>query len=205
MPYYAIDGIRPVVHPDAYVHPTATLIGDVIIAEDCYIGPSAVLRGDFGRLVMERGANLQDTCVVHGFPDTDTTIEEDGHIGHGAVIHGCHIGKNALIGMNSVIMDNAVVGESAVVAAMSFVKAGLNIPAKHLAVGSPAKIIREMTDDEIAWKRSGTRDYQELVRRSHASLIEVTPLTEAEDNRPRLQLDCSVPLNQLKQQQSPGE
>ena len=202
MPNYAIDGIRPVVHPQAYVHPSATLIGDVIIAENCYIGPSAVLRGDFGRLIMEQGANLQDTCVVHGFPDTDTTIEEDGHIGHGAIIHGCHIGKNALIGMNSVIMDNAVIGESAVVAAMSFVKAGLHIPARHLAVGSPAKIVREMSDDELAWKQSGTRDYQTLVRRSHASLIETTPLSAVEAGRQRMQLDCSIPLSQLNKQQS---
>ncbi|MEZ5534858.1 MAG: phenylacetic acid degradation protein PaaY [Thiolinea sp.] len=198
MPFYAIDNIRPVVHPDSYVHPTATLIGDVIIGAGCYIGPSAVIRGDFGRIIMEQGCNLQDTCVVHGFPGTDTLIEEDGHIGHGAVIHGCHIRKNALIGMNSVIMDNAVIGESALVAAMSFVKAAMEVPDRHLAAGSPAKIIRELSEQEIEWKRIGTQDYQRLALRSMTSMVETQPLAEPEADRKRVTPSKSVPLNQLK-------
>ncbi|MCB1756167.1 MAG: phenylacetic acid degradation protein PaaY, partial [Gammaproteobacteria bacterium] len=132
MPYYAIDKIRPVVHPDSYVHPTATLIGDVIVGPDCYVGPSACLRGDFGRLVLEEGSNIQDTCVMHGFPGTDSVIGKNGHIGHGAVLHGCIIGENALVGMNAVIMDGATVGESAIVAAMTFIKAAFEVPARHL-------------------------------------------------------------------------
>jgi phenylacetic acid degradation protein len=122
---YAIDGLVPVIDPSAYVHPSAVLIGDVIVGPGCYVGPCASLRGDFGRLILGRGANVQDTCVMHGFPGTDTVIEEDGHIGHGAVLHGCRIGRNALVGMNAVIMDNAVLGESSIVAACAFVKAGL--------------------------------------------------------------------------------
>lgn len=198
MPFYAIDNIRPVVHPESYVHPTAVLIGDVIIGAGCYIGPAAVIRGDFGRIIMERGANLQDTCVVHGFPGTDTLIEEDGHIGHGAVIHGCHIGKNALVGMNSVVMDNAVVGESALVAAMSFVKAGMQVPDHHLVAGSPARIIRELSQQEIAWKRTGTRDYQNLTVRSLATMVETQPLTEMEPGRQRVTASESIPLSELK-------
>lgn len=198
MPCYAIDGIRPVVHPDSYVHPTATLIGDVIIAADCYVGPGAVMRGDFGRLVLERGANLQDTCVVHGFPGTDTVIEEDGHIGHGAVIHGCHIGKNALVGMNSVVMDGAKVGEAAMVAAMSFVKAGMEILPRQLVAGSPARVIRELSDAEIEWKQTGTRDYQTLAKRSAATMVETLPLTAIEAGRPVLPGCESVPLYTLK-------
>lgn len=201
MPCYAIDGVRPVVHPDSYVHPTATLIGDVIIAAGCYIGPSAVLRGDFGRLLMEQGANLQDSCVVHGFPDSDTVIEQDGHIGHGAILHGCRVGRNALIGMNSVIMDNAVIGESAIVAAMSFVKANMEVPARHLVAGTPARLIRELSDQEIAWKATGTADYQRLTRRSLATMVEVAPLSMPEANRPRLTVQSSIPLHQLKQQE----
>lgn len=201
MPCYSIDGIRPVVHSDSYVHPTATLIGDVIIAADCYIGPGAVLRGDFGRLIMEEGANLQDTCVVHGFPGTDTVVEVDGHIGHGAVLHGCRIGRNALVGMNSVVMDGAQVGESAMVAAMSFVKAGMVIPDRQLAAGSPARLIREMSDKEINWKHSGTRDYQTLVKRSLNSMIEVMPLTEMDKDRPSLNVSESIPLYKLKEQE----
>ena len=172
---YAIDGIVPVVDPTAFVHPTAILIGDVIVGPGCYIGPAACLRGDFGRLIIERGANVQDTCVMHGFPGTDTVVEEDGHIGHGAVLHGCRIGRNALVGMNAVIMDNAVVGESSIVAACAFVKAGAEIPPRSLAAGTPAKVIRELSEAEVAWKSDGTRTYQDLARRSLATMVRQSP------------------------------
>ncbi|OMG56302.1 phenylacetic acid degradation protein PaaY [Azonexus hydrophilus] len=196
---YAIDGIVPVVDPTAFVHPSAVLIGDVIVGPDCYVGPCASLRGDFGRLILERGANLQDTCVMHGFPGTDTVVEEDGHIGHGAVLHGCRIGRNALIGMNAVIMDNAVIGESAIVAASAFVKAGAEIPSRSLAAGMPARVVRELTDEEIAWKGEGTRTYQELTRRCLASLVECEPLAAVETDRPRIEMPEVVPLVALKQ------
>ena len=195
---YAIDGIVPVVDPTAYVHPTAVLIGDVIVGPGCYIGPAACLRGDFGRLIIERGANVQDTCVMHGFPGTDTVVEEDGHIGHGAVLHGCRIGRNALIGMNAVIMDNAVVGESAIVAACAFVKAGAEIPPRSLAAGTPAKVIGELSDAEIAWKADGTRTYQDLARRSLATMQEVSPLAAVEPDRRRIEIPDVVPLVELK-------
>ena len=186
---YAIEGVVPVVHPSAYVHPTAVLIGDVIIGPRCYVGPLACMRGDFGRLIMEEGANLQDTCVVHGFPGSDTVIEVDGHIGHGAIIHGARIGRNVLIGMNSVVMDNAVIGESSIVAAMSFVKTGMVVPPKSLVMGMPAKIARTLSDDEIAWKHRGTVEYQQLAIRCMQSMQEVEPLTEVEPHRQRLPLD----------------
>jgi phenylacetic acid degradation protein len=195
---YAIDGIRPVVDPTAFVHPSADLIGDVIIGPDCYVGPGASLRGDFGRLILEKGVNVQDTCVMHGFPGTDTRVEENGHVGHGAVLHGCQVGPGALIGMNAVIMDGAVIGESVIVAAMSFVKANFKIPARSLAAGIPAKILRELSDEEIEWKESGTRDYQRLTRRCFESLEETTALTAVEENRPRLDVSDSVPLFQAK-------
>jgi len=198
MPFYAIDGITPVVDASSFVHPTATIIGDVIIGPECYVGPGAVLRGDFGRLILKTGVNVQDTCVMHGFPKTDTIIEENGHIGHGAVLHGCHICENALIGMNAVIMDGATVGHSAIVAAMSFVKANSEIPQRHLAAGTPAKVLRELSEEEISWKESGTRDYQRLTRRCFASMEEVTPLTEIEQDRPRIDVSDSLPLYQLK-------
>ena len=195
---YAIDGIVPVVDATAYVHPSAVLIGDVIVGPGCYVGPCASLRGDFGRLILERGANLQDTCVMHGFPGTDTVVEEDGHIGHGAVLHGCRIGKNALVGMNAVIMDNAVIGESAIVAASAFVKAGADIPARRLAAGLPAKVIRQLSDEEIAWKVEGTRTYQDLTRRSLATMTECAPLAAVEADRPRVYLPDVVPLVERK-------
>jgi len=191
---YSIEGVIPVIHPTAFVHPTAVLIGDVIVGPGCYVGPCASLRGDFGRLILERGSNLQDNCTMHGFPGTDTVVGEDGHIGHGAVLHGCVIGRNAMIGMNAVVMDGAVIGESAMVAAMAFVKAGFEVPPRHLLAGVPGKLVRELSDQEIAWKAEGTREYQRLARRCLESLRECQPLAEAEPNRQRVQAGEVSPL-----------
>ncbi len=195
---YAIDGIVPVVDPTAFVHPTAVLIGDVIVGPGCYVGPCASLRGDFGRLILERGANLQDTCVMHGFPGTDTVVGEDGHIGHGAVLHGCRVERNALVGMNAVIMDNALIGESAMVAACAFVKAGVEIPPRSLAAGIPARVIRLLSDEERAWKVEGTHTYQDLARRCLTTMVECEPLRAAEPDRPRIHIPDVIPLVELK-------
>jgi phenylacetic acid degradation protein len=206
MPCYAIDGLVPVVDPTAYVHPTAVLIGDVIVGPGCYVGPLASLRGDFGRIVMGVGANLQDTCVVHGFPQTDTVIEADGHVGHGAVLHGCTVGRGALIGMNAVVMDEAHIGEQAFVAACAFVKAGQRVPAGHLAAGVPARVVRELSESEKAWKAEGTATYQALTRRSLESLVAVQPLTHPEPGRPRLPVGQAVqPLVALRRLVPPGD
>ena len=202
---YAIDGLIPVIDPSAYVHPSAVLIGDVIVGPGCYVGPCASLRGDFGRLILEAGVNIQDTCVMHGFPGTDTVIEEDGHIGHGAVLHGCRVGRNALVGMNAVIMDNAVLGDSAIVAACAFVKAGMEIPPRSLVAGVPAKVVRALSEQEIAWKIDGTRIYQDLTQRSLATLVEVEPLLAVEPDRKRLHLPGVLPLIELRKQAQAGE
>jgi phenylacetic acid degradation protein len=199
---YSIDGLTPVVHPDAFVHPSAVLIGDVHVGAGVYIGPSASLRGDFGRLVIEAGANLQDCCVVHGFPESDTLIEQDGHIGHGAVIHSARICRNAMVGMNAVVNDNAVIGESAFVAAMAFVKAGMQVPPRTLAAGIPARVMRELSADELAWKLDATRAYQNLARRSLASLRETVALAEAEPGRRRLSLSEVLPLSAWRTKKS---
>ena len=188
---YEIDGVRPVVHPSAYVHPSAVLIGDVIVGPRCYIGPLASLRGDFGRLILEEGANIQDCCVMHGFEDGETVIEVDGHIGHGAVLHGCRVRRNAMVGMNVVVMDGAVVGEEAIVAALSFVKAGMVIPPRSMVMGAPARVIRELTDEEIRWKSFGTLQYQQLTTRSLNTMREVVAFTEIEPNRPAFDFSAS--------------
>lgn len=195
---YAIDGITPVVDPTAYVHPSAVLIGDVIVGAGVYIGPCASLRGDFGRLEVRAGANIQDSCVMHGFPGTDTIVEEEGHIGHGAVLHGCIVQRNALVGMNAVVNDNAVIGESAMVAAMAFVKAGFVVPPRMLVAGVPGKLVRELSDQELAWKVEGTRSYQDLTRRSLATMTATTPLPAAEPNRARIEVGELLPLSVLK-------
>jgi phenylacetic acid degradation protein len=195
---YAINGVTPVVDPTAYVHPSAVLIGDVIVGADCYIGPCASLRGDFGRIEVRAGANLQDGCIAHGFPGTDTIVAEDGHVGHGAILHGCVVERNALIGMNAVINDSAVVGESAIVAAMAFVKAKMVVPPRTLVAGTPARIVRALTETELAWKIEGTRSYQELTRRSLATMQATRPLSEAEPERKRIDLPELLPLSSVK-------
>jgi phenylacetic acid degradation protein len=197
---YSINGVTPVVHPTAYVHSSAVLIGDVIVGAGCYIGPCASLRGDFGRIDVRAGANLQDGCIAHGFPGTDTIVAEEGHIGHGAILHGCIIEKNALVGMNAVINDSAVIGESAIVAAMAFVKAKMVVPPRTLVAGMPARVVRELTETELAWKIDGTRSYQELTRRSLATMQATTPLTAVEPGRQRIELPELLPLSSVKAQ-----
>jgi len=183
MPCYAIDGVIPVVSPQAYVHPTAVLIGDVVIEAGVYIGPFAALRADFGGIRIHKNANVQDSCTIHGFPDSVTLVEEYGHIGHGAILHGCIIRKNVLVGMNSVILDEAEIGENTIIGANSTVKAKAKIPENSLALGSPAKVIRSLEAKEIAWKTKGTEQYIQLAERCLSSMYEVEPLSEDSADR----------------------
>ncbi|MHA3079571.1 gamma carbonic anhydrase family protein [Acinetobacter sp. ANC 5502] len=185
MPCYAIDGVMPVVHRHAFVHPTAVLIGDVVVDAGAYIGPLAVLHADFGGIRIGYHANVQDNCVIHGFPQSVTVVEDMGHIGHAAILHGCKVGKNAMIGMNSVILDDCEIGENAIIGANSTVTAKTKIPANSLALDSPAKIIRELRAEEIAWKTQGTQQYIELTQRCLHSLQEVMPLNEQDLLLPR--------------------
>lgn len=183
--FYSFEGIVPVVHPQAYVHPSAVLIGDVIIGPRCYVGPFAVMRGDFGRIELHEGANLQDNCVVHSLPDFDCVMQADSHIGHGAIIHGCHVGRGVLVGMNAVVMDRARVGDYAMVAAMAFVKIGGEVPARVLVAGVPAKVVRELSETDLQHKHTGTQMYHELARRSLAGLHATAPLSAVEPGRRR--------------------
>ena len=178
MPCYSIDGLVPVIDPCAYVHPTAVLIGDVIVGPGCYVGPCASLRGDFGRIVLEAGANVQDGCVLHSFPGAQVLVEADGHIGHGAVLHGCVVRRDAIVGMKAVVMDGAEIGEQAMVAACAFVGGGTKVPARMLAAGMPAQVRRPLSEEEIARKHQGTLLYQELARRCLASCRPTEPLTQ---------------------------
>ena len=188
MAVYSLDGITPVVHPDSFVHESAVLIGDVIVGSGCYIGPGASLRGDFGRIVVGDGANVQDNCVMHSFPDKDCVIEANGHIGHGAVLHGCTVGRNAMVGMNAVVMDNALIAEESIVAASSFVKAGFECEPRSLVMGMPASVKRKLSDQEVNWKTRGTQEYQELTRRCKTSLVKTSPLAEVEADRKRMKV-----------------
>ncbi len=186
MPSYSIEGIQPVVHPTAYVHPAAILIGDVWIGPGCYVGPAASLRGDFGRIVLKEGANIQDTCVAHAFPGKDVVVEKDGHVGHGAILHGCTVGEGAMVGMNAVIMDEAVIAPRSIVGAGALVKAGFQCDPASLIVGTPAKVLRMLSNKEVAWKAKGTEEYQRLTLRCFESLEECQPLEEADPDRSRV-------------------
>jgi phenylacetic acid degradation protein len=188
---YSIDGVTPVVHPLTFVHPEAVLIGDVIIEEGCYIGPCASLRGDFGRIIVRKGSNVQDNCTLHSMPGFDCVVGVNGHIGHGAIIHSAQLGPNVLVGMNAVVMDHVRIGEAAMIGAMSFVKTGAEVPARHLAAGAPARVLRELSVDELARKTEGTKFYQELARRSLASLRPAEPLVHFDENRPRVDADIA--------------
>ncbi|SDT19555.1 phenylacetic acid degradation protein PaaY [Pseudomonas oryzae] len=192
MPCYRYAGVTPVVHPTAFVHPTAVLIGDVIVGPGCYVGPLACLRGDFGRIVLEEGANLQDTCVIHGFPESVTRVARNGHIGHGAVLHGCQIGEDAMVGMNAVVMDDAQIAPRSIVAACAFVKAGFACEEQSLVMGAPARVSRQLTDKEVRWKQAGTREYQVLAQRCREAMEECAPLAAVESDRP------SLPASEVK-------
>ncbi|MDL9979317.1 gamma carbonic anhydrase family protein [Microbacterium sp. ASV49] len=200
MPAYEIDGVVPVVHPDAFVHDTASLIGDVVIGADCYIGPFASLRGDFGRITVGEGSNVQDSCVIHAFPGADAILEPSSHVGHGAVLHGCIIRSYALIGIGATILDGAEVGEDALVGAGAVVTAGTVIPPGVLVLGSPARVIKELDEETRAWKRNGVEVYRDLARRSRETLRQVTPLTAVEADRRRVSTGAGVakPLHETR-------
>ena len=195
---YSYDGVIPAIDPTAFVHPSAVVIGDVIIGSGVYVAPCACLRGDLGRIVIGAGANIQDTVVVHGFPRTDTTIEDNGHIGHGAIIHACTLRRNVLVGMNAVVMDMAVVGESSIIAACAFVPAQVEIPPRSLVVGVPARIVRTLTDEELAWKLEATDTYQHLCIESRRKMVPCVPLNAPEPDRRRCSEPDVLPLSEFK-------
>lgn len=181
---YEFKGFIPVVDPTAFVHPLASVTGNVIIGKDVYIGPGAAIRGDWGGIVIKDGCNVQENCTVHMFPGVTVTLNESAHIGHGAIIHGAQIGRNCLVGMNAVVMDNVELGEGCIVGALSFLKANSQWPSRSLIVGNPAKCIKEVTDEMLAWKTKGTQLYQTLPADCHNSLKEVEALSEVPSDRP---------------------
>ena len=196
---YEFNGFKPVVHKTAYVHPQAAVTGNVIIGKNVYIGPSAALRGDWGQIIIEDGCNVQENCTIHMFPGTTVTLKEGAHIGHGAIVHGGTIGKNCLIGMNSVIMDDVVIEDECIIGALCFVPAKMEIPKRSLVVGNPAKIIKQVSDDMIAWKTKGTQLYQALPKEMYDTMKPCEPLREIEEGRPTQESMYST-WNKIKNQ-----
>ena len=183
--FYSFKGFIPVVHPSAFVHPLAAVTGNVIIGRDVYVGPGAAIRGDWGGIIIEDGCNVQESCTIHMFPGVTVTLKEGAHIGHGAIVHGANIGRNVLVGMNSVLMDEAEIGDECIIGSMTFLPAKTIIPARSLVVGNPGKVIKQVSDEMIAWKTKGTLLYQMLPKDCHESLIECRPLHELPGNRPK--------------------
>lgn len=181
---YSFKGYTPVVHESSFVHPLAAVTGNVVIGKNCYIGPGAAIRGDWGQIILEDGVNVQENCTVHMFPGKSITLKTSAHVGHGAIIHGANLGKNCLIGMNSVIMDDAEIGDESIVGAMAFVKAETKIPKRSLVVGNPAKVVKQVSDEMIAWKTQGTQLYQQLPMDCHETLRDVEPLRKVPKDLP---------------------
>ena len=181
---FSFDGFIPVIHESSFIHPNATVTGNVIIGRDVYVGPGAAIRGDWGGIVIEDGCNVQENCTIHVFPGVTVVLEESAHIGHGAIVHGARICRNALVGMNSVVMDNATVGAGSIVGALCFVPADMQIPERKVVVGNPAKIVKDVSDEMLAWKTEGTKLYQSLPAELRESLRACDPLREIPGDRP---------------------
>ena len=181
---FEFEGYRPVIHESAFIHPNATVTGNVIIGRDVYVAPGAAIRGDWGGIVIEDGCNVQESCVIHMFPGVTVVLEGGAHIGHGAIVHGARIGRNVLIGMNAVIMDNATVGADCIVGALTLVPSKMKVPPRKVVLGNPGKIVKDVSDDMLAWKTEGTRLYQALPRQLHETLRPCEPLRELPRDRP---------------------
>src|SRR6187399_2211362 len=179
---YEFNNYKPVIHESSFIHPLAAITGNVIIGKDCYIGPGAALRGDWGQIIIEDGCNVQENCIIHMFPGITVRLFEGAHIGHGAIIHGGIIGKNCLIGMNAVLMDEVEIGEECIIGALTFIKSGENIPRRSMVAGNPGKIIKEVSDEMMAWKIEGTKLYQQLPAQCFESLRPALPRSVSEES-----------------------
>ena len=181
---YSFKNFIPVIHESSFIHPLAAVTGNVFIGKDCYIGPGAALRGDWGKIIIEDGCNVQENCIIHMFPGGTVLLKSAAHIGHGAIIHGATIGKNSLVGMNAVIMDNVELGDECIIGALTFIKQDEKLPARSLVAGNPGKIIKQVTDEMLAWKTEGTKLYQSLPKEMFESWKECKPLREIPDHLP---------------------
>jgi four helix bundle protein len=185
---YEFNGFRPVIHQSAFIHPNAVVTGNVIIGRDVYVGPGAAIRGDWGEIIIEDGCNVQENCTIHMFPGVTVLLEESAHIGHGAIVHGGRIGRNSLVGMNAVVMDNVIIAEECFIGALCFVPEGMEIPRRKIVVGNPAKIVKDVSDEMIAWKSEGTHLYQSLPKQLYETLRPCEPLREVPEDRPKQEM-----------------
>jgi phenylacetic acid degradation protein len=197
---YAFKDFVPVIDTSSFIHPQASITGHVVIGKNVYVGPGAAIRGDWGKIIIEDGCNVQENCTIHMFPGVTVLLKENAHIGHGAIIHGATIGKNCLVGMNSVIMDNVELGDECIVGALSFVTAGKKFPPRSLLAGNPAKIIKQVSEEMIAWKSEGTKLYQQLPAEMYAYWRVCEPLREIPEHQMHHEVDYK-PWNEIKEEQ----
>ena len=193
MPCYSFQGLVPVVDPTSYVHPLASLIGDVIVGPGCFIAPGASLRGDFGRIVIEGDSSVQDNCVMHSSPGADCVVKRGATIGHLAVLHGCTVEENALVGMSAVVLDHAVIGAESLVASLALVKNDMIVPPRSLVVGNPARVVKSFTPEQVTWRNDGDGEYQRLARELLTDCHECVPLTAPEPGRARMR-STAIPV-----------
>jgi len=180
---YEFKGYKPVIDESAFVHPDAVVTGNVIIGKNVYIGPGAAVRGDWGKIIINDGCNVQENCTIHMFPGVKVVLEEGAHMGHGSIVHGAHIGANCMIGMNAVVMDRVELGANCIVGALTFIPEGKQIPERKVIVGNPGKIVKDVTDEMLKWKNKGTQIYQDLPSDLHQTLKPCDPLREKPEDR----------------------
>ncbi|MBI2864216.1 MAG: gamma carbonic anhydrase family protein [Chloroflexi bacterium] len=170
MPIYEFEDCRPRIAASAFIHPTSVIIGDVVIGEDCFILPNVTLRGDYGRIEIGNGSNVQDNSVLHGA----CNLMRNVLVGHSAIIHGSKIGENALIGMGAIILDDVEVGEGCIVGAGAVVAPRSVIPPHKVVMGIPAAVTGDAPTLPVSGPESGAGLYQELGRRHASSLREIS-------------------------------
>jgi carbonic anhydrase/acetyltransferase-like protein (isoleucine patch superfamily) len=197
MPLFAFEGREPAVSPTAWIAPTATLVGDVRVEDEASVWYGAVLRADFGPIVVRRGANIQDGSVLHGGSDPVIEIGEGVTVGHLCVVHGAVIAAEALIGNGATVLDGAIIGRRALVAAGAVVPPGMTVPDGMLAVGTPARIAREVSGSAKEWVDTNPEIYRELARRHSAGIRPVqdrlSPAPVSQGCRPRIPIASSGP------------
>ncbi len=171
MPIYEFEGKRPLIAPDTFVHPQAVIIGDVELGENCFIGPGAVLRGDFGKIVVGRGSNIQDNCIIHCDPGAIAILEDSVLVGHGAILHGpCLIRHGSLVGMGAIVSVGCEIGAESVIAAGCLLPPRQNISSRKLVMGNPARIMGDISQDTLESGRLGIQYYRGMAFRCLSGL-----------------------------------
>jgi len=173
MAIYEFEKKKPEIHESAFIYPEAVIIGNVQIGAGVYVGAGAVIRGDWGRIEIGEGSNIQENCVIHARPDDTAVLGPSSHIGHGAILHGPRFGHHVLIGMGAIVHDDVEMGDGVIVASGAVVRQGMKVPGRKVVVGVPARISGDVSDELAKHWEWGTKLYQGLPPRCHESLRKI--------------------------------